>query len=93
MHRRTLLRLFLAMSASAGVACTKKQKDPLPPKTPAPAPATRTPTPPVAAHDLTGRPRAKPRPTMGALEAEPGVPAPRKDRKKPPRKDAAHGPD
>ncbi|MFP5350287.1 MAG: hypothetical protein ACLGHO_10655 [Gammaproteobacteria bacterium] len=88
MRRRLLLHLLLA-PAALPMACTKRKqaKDtPPPPMRPA-APSGRVRPPAIAEHDMTGRPRAKPRATMGALEAEPGARvAPPKEDGKPPRK-------
>lgn len=88
MHRRFLLRLMLALAALP-IACTKREQakeTPTPQMRPA-ARSGRAHPPAIAEHDLTGRPRAKPRATMGALEAEPGARvAPPKDGGKPPRK-------
>lgn len=73
---------MLAVCILAG-ACVREKEAPKPEKAAVPArpPAAQ---PPVGAYDLEGKPRAKPRATMGALEADPKAsppPAKRKDRK------------
>lgn len=87
MHRRQLLRLLVAAPATLPLACTKREQ-----AKQGRQPQTRSPTrpahaPAIADRDMTGRPRAKPRATMGALEAEPGARSPPpKDSKKRSRK-------
>ena len=69
---RSLAALLLALVVLAGACVREKERE----KTaPLPATSTRATKPaPIDDHDLTGRKRAAPRPTMGALEAEPASP-------------------
>lgn len=87
MHRRLLLRLTFAAPVVLPMACTKREqaRETQPPQPRPPAPSGRAPKPALAERDITGRPRAKPRATMGALEAEPGarVPPPKDTGKRP----------
>jgi len=66
---RTSIILVLAVTIGFSGACVRKQEKPKtqpPPTQPAPAAKPA----PLAEYDLAGRKRAKPRPTMGALEAD-----------------------
>lgn len=78
---RTITALLLAVAIGLIGACVRdKDKPKTEPARPQPAHVKPA---PLAAHDLTGRKRAAPRPTMGALEADPAKSPPRHPPKKP----------
>lgn len=81
--RRRGTWFVLAVCILAG-ACVREKEAPKSEKVTAPV---RSPVaqPAVGAYDLEGKPRAKPRSTMGALEVDPKAspPAKRKDRDQP----------
>lgn len=67
--------LIMVMSMAGVAGCVREQA--APPEREKPAAQRVTPErAPLATHDLTGKPRARPRATMGALEAEPGAESP-----------------
>lgn len=71
---RTITALLLAVAIGMTGACVRdKDKPKTEPARPQPAHVKPA---PIAEHDLTGRKRAVPRPTMGALEADPTAPSP-----------------
>jgi len=69
MNNNHIILLALIITSLAGCFGNDKPAS----KTPPPAPAAKRalPAEPLAAYDLAGRRRAKPCPTLGALEAEP----------------------
>lgn len=76
------LMIVAAVLASAG--CVREQPHP-PAKERADAKRLIPEGPPLAERDLSGKARARPRATMGALEAESGSAPPSKPKKRPPR--------
>jgi len=80
---RAVAAFFLVMAVGLSSACVREREQP---ETETPPPPTRAVKPaPITDPDPSGRRRAKPQPTMGALEADSGPHLP----KKPPRKKPA----
>lgn len=74
--------LMLVVTIGLSGACVRKQEKP---KTELPLaqPARTTKPVPLAEYDLAGQKRAKPRPTMGALEADTQTPRKKSGRTSP----------
>jgi hypothetical protein len=70
MNNNHITLLALVITSLSG--CFGDDKPSSTPTPPAPAAKRALSAEPLAAYDLTGRPRTKPCATMGALEAEPG---------------------
>lgn len=74
---RPIIVLSFVVAICFSSACVRKKEEPKSAPSPPPQTGTIKPTP-LADHDLTGRKRATPRATMGALEADPAQPPPRR---------------
>ena len=81
---RAVAALFLVLAVGLSSACVREREQPKTETPPPPSPTRSVKPAPITDHDLSGRKRAKPRPTMGALEADSGPHLPKKPSRKNP---------